>query len=208
MKVQKSKHFKDGVCFRCSSCSRRRSIRGTTWMSDSNMTIRQLSLLLACWCAQKGIDETWELTGASRVTVMRRFAEFRDYAETTYRQDISNNPLGGGPGHTCQVDESLFGKAKYHVGRQLATQQWAIGVYDPDNRRVAVELTPDRTAESLLGFIASTVTNVTTVHTDQWRAYNNLPQLGYLHRTVNHSREFVSPQGVHTQGIEGTWGEL
>lgn len=132
----------------------------------------------------------------------------RSSAETTYRQDISNNPLGGGPGHTCQVNESLFGKAKYHRGRQLATQQWAIGVYDPDNRRVAVELTPDRKAESLLGFIASTVTNGTTVHTDQWRAYNNLPQLGYPHRTVNHSREFVSPQGVHTQGIEGTWGVM
>ena len=36
-----------------------------------------------------------------------------------------------------------------------------------------------------------------------WRAENILPNLGYPHDTVNHSREFVSPTGVHTQGGKG-----
>ena len=207
MRLQKSKCFKDGVCFRCHFCGKRQSVRGNTWMADSNMTLRSLALLLACWCAQKGIEETRNVTGASRATVMQRFREFRDYAEEKYRQDVSEHPLGGND-RICQVDESLFGKAKYHVGRQLATQQWAVGAYDQENSRVAVEFTPDRTSESLLGFIASTVQIGITIYTDQWRGYNGLPRIGYPHRTVNHSQEFVSDAGVHTQGIEGTWGVM
>ena len=206
MALQRAKIFKDGVCWRCPLCQKRMSVRGRTWMADSNMSIRELALMLACWCSQKGIQETCEITGRSRVTVMERFREFRDYAESKYRQDVATNPLGAGAGHVVQVDESLFGKAKYHVGRQLATQQWAVGAYDQDNGRVAIELTPDRTSDSLLGFVAATVQPGTTVYTDQWRGYNNLPRVGYPHATVNHSREFVTAQGVHTQGIEGTWG--
>lgn len=176
-------------------------------MAESNLTIRQLAMLLACWCSEKSIADTCELVDTNRGTVMLKFREFRDYAEQLYRADIAEHPLGQ-PDGICQVDESLFGRAKYHVGRQLHTQQWAIGVYDTNSRRVAVELTPDRTSESLLGFIASTVTPGTTVHTDQWRGYHGLPRIGYPHATCNHSVEFVSPEGVHTQGIEGAWGRL
>ena len=45
------------------------------------------------------------------------------------------------------------------------------------------------------------------VHSDQWASYNqvgNLPSVS-AHGTVNHSMEFVSPSGVHTQNIESYW---
>ena len=43
----------------------------------------------------------------------------------------------------------------------------------------------------------------TIVHSDQWASYNqvgNLPNVA-----VNHSVEFVSPTGVHTQNVESYW---
>jgi hypothetical protein len=41
---------------------------------------------------------------------------------------------------------------------------------------------------------------------DMWRAYPRIAaELEMEHRTVNHSREFVSADGVHTNSIEGTW---
>lgn len=42
---------------------------------------------------------------------------------------------------------------------------------------------------------------------DQWAAYNKLPEIGYPHHTVDHSRFFVNPRNrdIHTQHIEISW---
>ena len=32
----------------------------------------------------------------------------------------------------------------------------------------------------------------TTIHSDMWKGYYGLAALGYIHRKVNHSREFVN----------------
>lgn len=45
-----------------------------------------------------------------------------------------------------------------------------------------------------------------TIHTDCWAAYSSLANLEdyqYTHNTVNHSVNFVAPDGTHTNTIEG-----
>lgn len=38
--------------------------------------------------------------------------------------------------------------------------------------------------------------------------YNSLESLGYSHSTVNHSIQFITEDGVHTNKIEAIWGAI
>ena len=70
-----------------------------------------------------------------------------------------------------------------------------------------MQIVPDRTAATLLPILQQHVAQGSVVHSDQWASYNqvgNLPNVS-AHGTVNHSMEFVSPSGVHTQNIESYW---
>ena len=45
----------------------------------------------------------------------------------------------------------------------------------------------------------------TIIVSDCWKADCNLEKHGYVHRTVNHSKEFVNENGDNTKKIEGHW---
>lgn len=57
----------------------------------------------------------------------------------------------------------------------------------------------------LIPLIQQHVAPGSTIHTDEWRAYNKLARCGYIHNTVNHSKEFMTAEEIHTQWIESSW---
>ncbi|KAF0986518.1 hypothetical protein HZS_588 [Henneguya salminicola] len=63
---------------------------------------------------------------------------------------------------------------------------------------------PDRSTSALLPIIKEG----TTIHSDYWKAYDCLTENGYKHEKVNHSKEFVSVEGIHTNQIESRWHAL
>ena len=58
--------------------------------------------------------------------------------------------------------------------------------------------------------IQSHVNPGTTVHSDQWAAYNNVATIPGIagHQTVNHSVEFVAPNRTNTRHIESYWNRV
>jgi hypothetical protein len=48
----------------------------------------------------------------------------------------------------------------------------------------------------------------TTIYSDTWRPYFTLAEHGFDHHMVNHSEEFVTAQGGHTQEIESLWNQI
>ncbi len=47
----------------------------------------------------------------------------------------------------------------------------------------------------------------TTIYTDKWKGYSRLSSLGYDHKTVNHTYNFIDLEtGANTQLIENSWG--
>lgn len=66
----------------------------------------------------------------------------------------------------------------------------------------------DRSERTLVALAQSWIVPGTTIISDCWKGYINLEHYGYIHKTVNHSQEFVNIEGDHTNKIEGHWRQL
>jgi len=105
-----------------------------------------------------------------------------------------------------EIDESKFGKRKYHRGHRVEGAWVVGGVERTEERRCFLVVVQDRSQETLLQLIKDNVAPGSIVHTDYWKGYDGMDRLfgfGYTHRKVNHSREFITADGIHTNTIEG-----
>ena len=114
----------------------------------------------------------------------------------------------GGPGKIIEIDESKFGKRKFHKGRRV-DGVWVFGGIERETKNCFFQCVPDRTANTLIAIIKEHVLPGTTIYSDCWKAYSSLNKEGFSHLTVNHSINFVDPEtGTHTNTIESTWRAL
>nr|CAI5855284.1 unnamed protein product [Callosobruchus analis] len=68
---------------------------------------------------------------------------------------------------------------------------------------------PNRSRQTLEAKIQRYVRPGSEIWTDCWSGYTGLSALGNVHRTVNHSNNFVDPlSGVCTNQVEGYWSRL
>lgn len=206
MHVEYSVRNTDGACWRCHLCRGRLSIRYNTWCSRSTLSLRSLVKVLAHWCDCRTVNSTSTDLNIDEGTIRKKFDKFRSVADRLYRNDLAQHPFGGML--PVQIDESHFYKAKYDEGRMTGRAIWVFGIFDMNTDRVLMEIVEERNAETLLPIVRSTVMQGTTVWSDKWPAYGNLPMIGYRHETVNHSVEFVARNGVNTQTIEALWSAV
>jgi transposase-like protein len=91
----------------------------------------------------------------------------------------------GGPNRIVEIDESKFGRRKYHRGHPLQVQ-WVFGGIERGSGRLFLVPVPDRTPDTLEDIIHDRIETGTTVISDCWGAYSDLDSLRYTHSTVNH----------------------
>lgn len=83
----------------------------------------------------------------------------------------------GGPGTVVHIDESCFShKPKHHRGRGPHTPMWVFGMVDTSTSPATgyMEIVDKRDAATLLPIIQAVVQRGSTIHSDEWRAYNNI----------------------------------
>ena len=84
---------------------------------------------------------------------------------------------------------------------------WVVGIYRNKND-VRFFIVQDRKGDTLPELIRKNCEKQSIVRTDERGGYRRLPEDGFVHETVNHSKWFVDPvSGVHTHGIERMWVE-
>ena len=103
--------------------------------------------------------------------------------------------------------------SQHHRGRGPRSEVWVFGMVDTSQSPAlgVMKIVPDRSAATLLPIMQQHLRSGTTVHSDQWAAYNSVQQMSVVatHSTVNHSLFFVDPTtGVHTQNIESYWNRV
>ncbi|XP_067652209.1 uncharacterized protein [Haliotis asinina] len=196
---------RDGLVWRCrvKSCGQKVSIREGSWFSGSHLTMCQIMKHLYYWVYKTPLHVIQrELKVGSNSTLVDWNMFCREVCMSVIESDSEQI---GGPGTTVEIDESKFGKRKYHRGKRV-DGVWVLGGIERESRQVFLTSLPDRSADTLIPIIEKYVAKGTTIITDCWKAYSKLGQLGYTHLTVNHSEHFKDPEtGAHTNTIESTW---
>nr|XP_034183629.1 uncharacterized protein LOC117605923 [Osmia lignaria]XP_034183630.1 uncharacterized protein LOC117605923 [Osmia lignaria] len=101
----------------------------------------------------------------------------------------------GGSAIVVQIDEAKF----------ILDGHWVLGMVDTSTNDCRMVVVQYREAATLIPLIKENVAAGSEIHTDSFRSYMGLAAEGFIHKMVNHSVEFVAPDGTHTQQIEANW---
>lgn len=197
-----------------------------------NLKLREILLIVYFFIySNDTLDQFVTKTGHSKQTICDWLNLCREVCSKVIR---SLPKMVGTPERTVQIDESYFqGRRKYNRGRKLDGDEvkedekrkreemkklqnydlgkvvgpWVFGLYmSPTRYRFYV--VHDRTGDTLSPLVHENVEFGSTIVSDKWAAYNRLSHEGYVHETVDHSKNFVNPiTGFHTQAIERVWQE-
>ncbi|XP_066925007.1 uncharacterized protein [Clytia hemisphaerica] len=193
----------DGCRWRCrkKDHSSEASIRKGSWFEKSNLTLEEIIELTYWWSTGCEQTQVCKEMGVSSKTAVDWYSFCREVCEVIIM--VHSKPIGG-PGTRVQIDESKFGKRKYHRGHKVEGQ-WVFGGIEEESRQNFMVAVEKRDKKTLIPIIERYILPGTTIISDCWKAYDCLSQKDYEHLKVNHSVEFVNSNGDHTNKIEGHW---
>ena len=166
----------------------------------SRISEKKFREILRLFCFDIEAVKIAKMTGVSRPTINKMLKAIRQRIAEVCEQA---SPFSG----QIEVDESYFGarRVKGKRGRGASGKTIVFGIFKR-NGKVYTEIVPDVAKKTLQSIIRGKVELDSVIHSDQWRGYNGLVDLGYKkHFRVNHGEdEFVNDHS-HINGIEGFW---
>ena len=107
-----------------------------------------------------------------------------------------------------EVDESYFGakRVKGRRGRGALGKTIVFGILRR-NGQVYTEIVPNVSRKTLHAIICGHVELNSVIHSDSWKSYEGLVDLGYKkHYRVRHGDDEFATDQSHINGIESFWG--
>jgi transposase-like protein len=159
--------------------------------------------LLKLFCLVLTATQIAELTHLSRNSVNKYLKAIRSRIAQLCENE---SPFSG----QVEVNESYFGarRAKGKRGRGARGKTIVFGIFKR-NGNVYTDIVPDASKKSLQRVIRGKVSPNSIIHSDGWRGYNGLVDLGYAkHLRVDHGRNEFVRAASHINGIEGFWALL
>ena len=159
--------------------------------------IRQIVRLFA---VDLDASQIAEVTSINRNIINRYLAAFR---ERIAQYCEAESPVSG----EVEVDESYFGARRVRGirGRGARGKTIVFGLFKR-NGHVYTEIVPDCSKATLQGIIRGRVELESVIHSDGWRGYDGLVDLGYQkHFRVQHGNNEFANNHSHINGIESFW---
>lgn len=193
---------------RCSwsCCKKEESFYKGTIFEEARIDYTIILKIIRYWFSKVPNSSIAELLGIYDNSVTNYLKKARKMVERQYYNSLE---MIGGPGIVVEVDESKFGKRKYHRGHRV-NGCWALGMVErTPERRIIIIVVPDRKADTLITIMKKYIHPESVIYSDCWRGYSTVIDSFSDHFYVNHSVSFVDfITGVHTNTIEGNWGGL
>jgi transposase-like protein len=156
--------------------------------------------LLRCFALDMTAAQTARMTGISLRSVNQIFLRIREkIADECQLQ----SPFAG----DLEADESYFGprRVRGRRGRGAAGKTIVFGLLKRDDQ-VYTEIVPNASKAMLLAIIRGKASLESVLHTDRWRGYDGLVDLGFdRHLSVNHGDNEFALGPNHINGIESFW---
>ncbi|MCC4234153.1 IS1595 family transposase [Sphingobium soli] len=125
--------------------------------------------------------------------------------------DVDGEAPIGGAGEIVEADETFIGgvhKRGKRGGDPAEGKTIVFGVMERGGE-IVTKVVPNRLRCTIFPIVQDHVEAGTEVHTDEYRTYATLGNIGYQHKKVNHAaKEYASRDGVSVNGIEGFWSQL
>jgi transposase-like protein len=156
--------------------------------------------LVRLFCVDLNATQIAQVAALNRNTVNRLLQGIRERIAVACEAE---SPFSG----EIEVDESYFGarRVKGVRGRGAKGKTIVFGLFKRHSH-VYTEIVPDCSRATLQGIIRGRVDPASVIHSDGWRGYNGLVDLGYQkHYRVQHGENEFANAHSHINGIESFW---
>jgi transposase-like protein len=168
----------------------------------SKLTAAKFRQILRLFCLDLTASDAARLTGVSVRPVNDIYLRLRE--RLAYECE-KRRPFKGGE---VEIDESYFGprRVRGKRGRGAGGKTIVFGIFKRDGR-VYTEIVPDCSKRTLLAVIRGKIKPEVVIHSDGWRGYDGLVDVGYAkHLRIHHGRDQFARGKRHINGIESFWG--
>ena len=168
----------------------------------SKLSSTRFRQLLRLFALDLTASDAARLSGISVRSVNEIYLRLR---ERLARECERRRPFKGGQ---VEIDESYFGprRVRGKRGRGAAGKAIVFGIFKRAGR-VYTEIVPDCSKPTLLAVIRGKIKPNVIVHSDGWRGYDGLVDVGYeKHLRIQHGKDQFVRGHSHINGIESFWG--
>ena len=156
--------------------------------------------LIKCFSLDLTATETAQLSNVSLRSVTNIFDKLR--RKIAYWCEHSELFKG-----IIEVDESYFGPRRIpgKRGRGASGKTIVFGIFKRQGK-VYTEIVPDTKKKTLQRIIRGKISLDSSIHSDGWRSYDGLVDVGYdKHYRVKHGQDEFARGNQHINGIESFW---